>query len=506
MTHAKNPLTKNGSTTSYGYSFEASIDQSEGSTGVDGVGVAFFTLPPGNVTLTGYIVWDNAVDAPGTVELYDTTTGVVICTLTGAASTSVAEYTDTGVVGQDVLCGLRIICTSTNILTLYGIRVDYARDPVLSPTWQDLTAQSGYSFTRASAATDGSPEVGLPIDNVDRYSSGEIRDVSAKMGVASDYWYLLEGQRTNYLNRTDFNHASWVVTSNATLTIGETDPFGGSEAVRFTALSGNNLVSKAITGPSASPRTTSTWLRQGPGSGAWAIQNTFAGTGEIAKGGTAPADWVRVTLITAATTGTSWTYQPVNGNNLVANNGPAAGDRDCVEWGPQMEDGIFPSSFIENLTAGSLARNADQVSLNLPASWTTGKLVMEYVPQHTEDDVIDGLQVIFLLDDTTSTKGIVMNEDAGTARIIVTDGTAVGEVQFSQLPFGGGFTTGDTIRLVVDWDRQHLILSVNGVFAYSSYFVGGTASLVGDAGTQYHVGHDGAGTTTAWGLLRFGTD
>ena len=505
MPYTYNAITKQAATTSYGLTHTLHIGVSASTTSPDGASGAFFWMPKGPVTLNALLSWADLINDPGRIELYSTTTGFVIATIDVAATTTPTEFSTTGFVPEDGYVGVRLICESANTITLHGIYLEFRREVELATTWQDVTTLAGYTFTRASAATDGAPETGLPIDDVAAYATGTLRDVSAKMGVASDYWYLLEGTRINYLNWTNFTHASWVIGGSATLTVGETDPAGGAGAVRLTALSGNNLVSKSVTGAAAIARTTSTWLRQGPGTGDWAIQNTFGGTGEIAKGGTAAVAWTRVTLITDATTGSAWTYQPVNGNNLVANGGPAAGDRDCVEWGPQMENGNFASSFIENNTAGSLTRQADQLAVNLPANWTTGKLVFEYVPEHTEQHVIDGLQVTLLLDDATSTRGIVMNQDGGVARIVVTDGTAVAQVQFSAHAFASGFTIGDTIRLEVDWTHQFVRMFVNDQYEDAGYFVGGTADLSPYIGTQFHIGHDGAGTATAWGLIRVGS-
>lgn len=504
MTYPYNNFTQDGSTRSFGFEHTLHIGRSATGTSPDGDSGAFLWLPKGPISFTALLSWANLVDDPGRVELYESQTGFIVAVIDVAATTTPTAFSSTGFVQQDGYYGIRMICESANTLNLHGVHLEFRRERETTVEWQDLTAQAGYTFARTSAATDGAPETGLPIDDVSFYSSGVLRDVSAKVGTASDCWYLLEGARTNYLNRTDYNHASWVVTSSASLTIGESDPAGGFGAARFTALSGNNLVSKSITGFTGSPRTTSTWLRQGPGTGEWAIQNTFAGAGEIAKGGTAGPDWVRVTLITAATSGSSWVYQAVNGNNLVANGGPAAGDRDCVEWGPQMEDGDFASSFIENNTASTLLREADQLAINLPTAWTSNKLVFEYVPEHDEQAIIDGLQCVFMLDDATSSRGIVMNEDGGVARIIVTDGTAIAEAQFSSHVLANGFTAGDTIRLEIDWDNQFVRLFVNGQYEDAGYFIGGTADLSPYTGTQFHIGHDGAGTTTVWGLLRVG--
>jgi len=499
MTYPYNNLTQDGSTRSFGFEHTLHIGRSATGTSPDGEIGAFLWLPKGPISFTALLSWANLVDDPGRVELYESQTGFIVAVIDVAATTTPTAFTDTGFVPQDGYYGIRMICESVNTLNLHGVHLEFRREREAAVEWQDLTAQAGYTFARTSAATDGAPEVGIPAGNLSSYSSGVLRDVSAKVGVASDYWYLLEGARTNLVLRSlSPAEAGWGPAGTATLTGSQADPFGGTSAARVESPSGNNMYLTTIVSPPMVPTAHSAFVRQGPGTG---VYQFTAINPEQAVGGTVGPDWIRVGFVTTPNANNQ--HRAGDAGNRSLTGGLPAGDRDAVYYGFQLESGAFPTSYIPT-TGVAVTRQEDQLAINLPAAWTSNKLIFEYVPEHDEQAVIDGLQCIFMLDDATASRGVVMNQDGGVARIIVTDGTAIAEVQFSSAFITSGFTAGDTIRLEIDWDNQFVRLFVNGQYEDASYFVGGTASLAPYTGTQFHIGHDGAGATTVWGLLRVG--
>lgn len=499
MTYPYNNFTQDGSTRSFGFEHTLHIGRSATGTSPDGEIGAFLWLPKGPISFTALLSWANLVDDPGRVELYESQTGFIVAVIDVAATTTPTAFTSTGFVQQDGYHGMRMICESANTLNLHGVHLEFRRERETTVEWQNLTLQAGYTFARPSTATDGAPEVGIPAGNLSSYSSGILRDVSAKVGVASDYWYLLEGARTNLVLRSlSPAEAGWGPVGSAVVTGGQSDPFGGTSAARVESPSGNHMYLTTIVSPPMVVTAHSAFIRQGPGTGAWQVT---AINPSQSRGGVVDTNWIRTSFLT--TPNANVQHRAGDGNNQTAVGGVAAGARDAIYYGFQLESGAFPTSYIPT-TGVAVTRQGDELALNLPVNWTSGRLVFEYVPEHDEQAIIDGLQCIFMLDDATSTRGIVMNQDGGVARIIVTDGTAIAEAQFSAHAFANGFTAGDTIRLEIDWDNQFVRLFVNGQYEDAGYFVGGIASLAPYAGTQFHVGHDGAGATTVWGLLRVG--
>lgn len=83
------------------------------------------------------------------------------------------------------------------------------------------------------------------------------------------------------LRAREFQHASWVKT-NATITTGLADPFGGNEACMVTATAVNATVVQNLGGGTAAVRTNSLWMRRRTGTGTIRMQYPDgSGTGVV---------------------------------------------------------------------------------------------------------------------------------------------------------------------------------------------------------------------------------
>lgn len=338
----------------------------------------------------------------------------------------------------------------------------------IPPEWmpQDPQTLEGYTFTRASTATDGLPSVGLPADDVDSYGSNVLRKVSqaGKYGAASDGWVLIEGARTNNVTESN-NLTAWSVTGTVTVTPGEAGP-KGNDAFRVESLSGTHYISRAVGTAVGQPRVVTHWLRQGPGSGAYQTLTTFAGTGEQARGGTASTSWSRLRLFTAATTGVG-TVHLQDGRNLLASPpaGVAAGARDAVVAYVQGEQGYWASSYIP--TSGSAAtRLGDDLSIDFPERWTGGQLRVEFVPAYSSAERVGAAQNICLLreDDEAAVEVVISGSDM-IPRLRTWDGVYDGNPLV--------WAAGDEVRFEIDWVGGFFSIFINDVYTDDFTFTGG---------------------------------
>lgn len=344
--------------------------------------------------------------------------------------------------------------------------------PVL-PHPAEIVYYPGFTFSRADttpgSVSDGLPSVGLPADDVDFYTG--LRDVSSKIGVPEDFWYLIEGSRTNNVTESN-NLTAWGVTGTVTVTPGEAGP-NGNDAFRVESLSGTHYISRAVGTAVGQPRVVTHWLRQGPGSGAYQTLTTFAGTGEQARGGTASTSWSRLRLFTAATTGVGAVHLQ-DGRNLLASPpaGVAAGARDAVVAYVQGEQGYWASSYIA--TAGSArTRGADILRLALPSWWTTETLKFELVPAWSSAELMAAaLPAAVLLENVGGGQHIFFGD-----RSLVGGPAGFGCV-LSTATVGSHWTdvfsvaAGDLLEVEVDWNAGEFSVYQNSVLVETVPFAG----------------------------------
>ena len=354
--------------------------------------------------------------------------------------------------------------------------------------WDDLTALAGWTFSRASAATDGAPETGLPADDVDDYAVDVVREVSAKLGLSGQPAYLLEGQRTNYTRYTDdlVNVSKWASIGSPTRTGGQSDPKGGSTALRIESAVGTNFVNGTCAASSNALHAASIYKRQGSGSGAW--QATHMNPTE-ARGGTAASAWSRTRWAVTTTATSGWRLN--ESVDRASSGGVAAGARDAVLWGPQVEQGAFASSFIDNALVTATTRSEDNARATLPAAWCADVLTVEYRPEHSSAEHITHATTMRLIDNGTARLSLVVDSGASKIQLVTSGGTYLSPALT--------YSAGDVVRVEVDWSAGDLDVSVNATPVTTTSIAGSwTAS-----GTAY-IGRDSGGTECVFGVLSIG--
>lgn len=375
-----------------------------------------------------------------------------------------------------------------------------------------MSSLPGFTFTRASSATDGAPETGLPVTGINTYGVDILRDVSGKMGAPG--WAVLEGPSTNVFVSSDdvSNAASWPLTiaTSVTVTGGQTDPMGGTGGARIECAGAGDYVSQAMSGITSGPRCFSQYIQQGPGSGVYQMMNTFAGSGslaEIAKGGTAGVSWFRDRLRSNAVTGTG-TARLNDGTSWFSSGGLTAGARDAVMSLPQAEKFPFATSFIPT-TATSETRAADDMRFTPPPDWYDGSkvIIIEWIPSYSSTEMNYSPSILessnpFLIYFNGSTYFRILNGSTGSPNTSWRVGWSGGLVTEGGLP---GFNAGDVLRFEFHVNRGLVLQFTNGVFGRQRNAPLDATDLIPGAGGWRLGGPWSGSTSTCYGLMRIGT-
>jgi hypothetical protein len=350
---------------------------------------------------------------------------------------------------------------------------------------QDFRTLDGYTFTRASTATDGLPSVGLPADSVSSYGSDILRDVSTKTGEVG--WFLLEGARTNLILHSaeiTTTRSPWASPIGTVTSVrDESDPMGGTEASRLSAPTGiNNLLQDRV-GTSGVPRAHSLFVRRGPGSGVFQL---LVINPTLTRGGTAGTEWSRIQVLTTSTAaGIQMRVIDTSTSGEIP-----SGARDYVAWGAQVEDNAtFASSYIP--TTGSAAtRLGDDLSANLPEKWCRGILRVLLVPAYSSAQRVASGQHISVLSayEGARLRLAIIGPDI-FVQIETWDGVFTSGVDI-------GFNAGDEIRFDVDWEASDLLVYLNNALELTVPFTGGWVDSV-----PVDIGHED-NTEHVHGLLR----
>lgn len=353
-------------------------------------------------------------------------------------------------------------------------------------TWSDLTLLPGYAFSRATAATDGLPSVGLPVDDVVVYNPHELREVGAKLGYVGKPVYLLEGAKTNVILESEdiVSGTGWDDVGSPVTTGGQSDPGGGTVAARVESTSGS--VARRAQGAAsiATSLTASVWIKQ---AAAGDYQVTSGKTGYLARavGGSAPAEWVRV-VSSGSVDGTSAAPALLlsDGADESGIGGLAAGPRDAIYAFPQIELSTdFASSYIP--TSGTAAtRASDDLSVDLPEEWTKNTLVIEIVPAGSSM-----CEPIYINSDNS----LVHINTTGHWRVLIGGNLYTSGNHGASVP-------GDVHRLEIDWSRQVARSYINGVQNDTWSITGSYDALIG---TSTSVGRTTSGSR--FGLVSIGT-
>jgi len=223
---------------------------------------------------------------------------------------------------------------------------------------------SRITFTRASTATfiNSSGLVASASNNVPRFDYDP--STLAPRGL------LVEGQATNLLNWSEAfatsggTNNNWGDTNITRTSTNNTDPAGGTTALRITASAGNGtIISSAAIGTSAA-RTFSVWLRRVTGTGN--IQYTPT-NGATYTTQAITSSWVRYTFTHTA-------------NHQVGIRIVTSGD--AIElWGAQLETGSGASSYTPTgASQGTRAADTVRMSSTNFSSWfnATGTFLVEH--------------------------------------------------------------------------------------------------------------------------------
>ena len=159
---------------------------------------------------------------------------------------------------------------------------------------------------------------------------------------------LVEPSSTNLAEYSeDMSNAVWAKT-NATITTNSTlAPDGTLTADTLTATSNGGQIQQLYSGSSATEYTVSFWIKRKTGSGVVNIRSVENANIPI----TITDEWTRVSLTTTSTS----TFIRV-GINLAT-----SGDEVYI-WGSQLEQVVYATSYIPNLTTGGSSRDVEQIS------------------------------------------------------------------------------------------------------------------------------------------------
>jgi hypothetical protein len=232
--------------------------------------------------------------------------------------------------------------------------------PVRGASSNDLFTYGAVSitFSRSSEAAAVDPRNGWAW--YDTAAPWPATDVAR---ILADGAIFIEGASTNRILRSSaFGTAPWAGTV-AGVTTGETDPTGATGACRI-ALTSAQEIDQTYAGDVAATRTTSIYLRQGPGSGAYKVYSIRVPTpnGHVISG-TAAAAWTRFTTSSGTASGAtpsdvSRIYFDARGTTGQGF-GPVASAIDVDAFNAQAEDGTLATSPIR--TVGAAATRAIDV-------------------------------------------------------------------------------------------------------------------------------------------------
>ena len=322
---------------------------------------------------------------------------------------------------------------------------------------------------------------------------------------------LVEEARTNLsLYSEDFTDASWTKT-DCTITANEsTAPDGTTTADLWTNTASPGTISNSITKDTTSRTyTSSVWVKGTMAQFTVTLDAGVTGTrgrvqynlstntvgnvfneGFTSTSGTLtpyPNGWVRLTLTTTTSTGTTIRLRPF-----------FSGTGSTVRiWGAQVEEGAFATSYIPTTTA-TVPRAADVASI-------TGSAFTSFYTQTEGTVYMDSNFVsvspaarLVSFSNNTSSNRIILNRSAasgGNINFVVTDS---GTVQVNALLLGIGLAGGTSNKVAAVYKAADFAGSVNGLTAVTQ----GTGTVPSTV-TQLSIGNgDILGTNTMTGTIK----
>lgn len=414
-----------------------------------------------------------------------------------ATLTSTSDWEFTLAVSPGVPFDLDLVVRTNSSLVAFDTHLAVAYEPItIQPL--DITIVPGWTFSRNSIATDGLPSTGLPADDVDTYAAHELRDVSEKIGVASDHWYLIEGERSNRVfSSADLDPAGpdWILNGAAAINGMVADPLGGTGAV--------DVLSTVGAGSTLRPAVAVNWA--GAGSPSHRVQSFWSRNGT--PGGVAMLRFDSPTVDMPFNTTPDWVRSAVP-STWTANIVPYIRDSgDGTEtWGWQVEPVSFAnawaSSFIPT-TGAAVTRLADDARFIMPSWWKTGTIKFEVVPAWPSAELMAA----------AIPAAVVVENVGGGQHIYLGDRSLVGGpagfgVVFSTATVGSHWTTaaisidaGDLIELEVDWVAETCAVYINTVLVDTIAFTGTWPEA------QWALGRSvSAGGAELYGLVRVLTE
>jgi hypothetical protein len=265
-----------------------------------------------------------------------------------------------------------------------SLNLDFAKTKALDPR---------ITFTRASAAIEGGAN-GL----IQTAASGAAR-FDHNPATGESLGLLVEEARTNLLLQSSaLTTASWGLTNVTRTANSTTAPDGTNTAVKIASTTGtwqSFLSQVSVAGITAVPTTFSCYAKAAEASWfclagiqygeAIAYFNLATGALGTRSAGSAHSitpvgnGWYRCSVTCASASSTQWGFFPANTDNTLT---PAPIGNGVHVWGPQLEAGAFPTSYIPTTTA-TVTRAADVASItgtNL-TSWykqSASTIIAEY--------------------------------------------------------------------------------------------------------------------------------
>lgn len=375
-------------------------------------------------------------------------------------------------------------------VTTNGVTVSSAPVTLYDATqWIDMTIQPSYSFTRATVASDGAPETGLPAHNVSFYASGELREVSSKLGLTDQPTYLLEGARTN-ISFTTLSRNSSAVASTSTISTTYTGPSGDANLSLY-QMTVSNARTQVIT-QNADTADSTTYAVSASVKAAFIATDPDVLFDFLRRDGTVatlnislPFEWQRFHQVVDSGAGASTT-------TIRTRNGDAD-ERHYAQAFNQIEQGQFPSSYIDvALSNTPTTRAADVMSCALQNAWGAGTLVFYYRPEHSSAQHVAHGSTLTLLRAGVYSISIVVDAGASKVQMVTLDGTF--------LTGGLTYNAGDEVRVELDWANEQIRVYVAAVLVATTAFTGiwNYASPV-----TANIGHN-AGEEHVFGALSIG--